>query len=177
MKTNTRICYATAPTRLGRVLIAANQRGVCAVGLGGDTQELWDRLKARFPRSSLCEDQPRLRSHLGKVVRYVADPVRGLSLPLDIHGTPFQRRVWAALQRIPLGTTATYQDIARRIGAPKAVRAVANACAANRLPLAIPCHRVVRSDGSPGGYGCGPERKQALLRAERAARPAGAEAA
>jgi AraC family transcriptional regulator, regulatory protein of adaptative response / methylated-DNA-[protein]-cysteine methyltransferase len=169
-KTKTEVCFATARTALGRAMLAVNRQGVCAVGIGKDSRELRDRLREWFPEASLREDSRSLRRHLGRLVRWLGNPARGLALPLDIRGTVFQRRVWAALQNIPSGTTATYQDVARQIGAPKAARAVANACAANRLALAIPCHRVVRADGSLGGYGWGPERKRALLEAEHAAR-------
>ncbi len=111
-----------------------------------------------------------LKPYLRRLSRYLEKPAQGLSLPLDIRGTAFQRRVWGALRQIPFGQTATYQEIARRIRAPKAVRAVANACAANRLALVIPCHRVVRTDGSLGGYRWGQDRKRALIEAERAAK-------
>jgi O-6-methylguanine DNA methyltransferase len=169
MKTRSQICFATERTRLGRVLVAANGQGVCAVGIGKNVRELREGLKARFPQAPLLEDSRALRPHLGRLTRYLAAPARRLSLPLDIRGTAFQRRVWAALQKIPMGKTATYQEIARRIGAPKAARAVANACAANKLALVIPCHRVVRADGSLSGYRWGQERKRVLLEAERAA--------
>jgi O-6-methylguanine DNA methyltransferase len=170
MKTKAQICFATQRTPLGRLMVAANGHGVCAVGIGENSTELQNRLKKRFPEASLREDTRSLRGHLASLARYLADPARGLSLPLDIRGTPFQRRVWAVLRKIPLGSTATYQSVARRIGAPKSARAVANACAANNLALVIPCHRVVRADGSLGGYRWGPHRKRALLEAERAAR-------
>ena len=125
-------------------------------------------LRQRFPGSELVEDAAALATTLAQVVRFVDSPAAGIDLPLDVGGTAFQQRVWRALRKIPAGTTASYADIARRIDAPKSVRAVAQACAANALALAIPCHRVVRSDGALSGYRWGATRKRALLEREAA---------
>jgi AraC family transcriptional regulator, regulatory protein of adaptative response / methylated-DNA-[protein]-cysteine methyltransferase len=170
MKSESQIRYAFERTRLGRLLVAANGHGVCNISIGNNTTELRAALRSRFPHARLLEDAPSLRPHLQRLSRYLENSSPRLSLPLDISGTAFQRKVWKALRRIPFGETATYQEIARRIRAPRAVRAVANACAANRLALAIPCHRVVRADGSLGGYRWGQNRKRALIEAERAAK-------
>ena len=168
MKSEAQIRYAIGRTRLGQLLIAANGRGVCAVAIGNSTTEMRAALKTRFPHTHLLEDARSLKLRLRRLSGYLENPTEGLTLPLDIAGTAFQRKVWSALRRIPVGETATYQEIARRIRAPKAARAVANACAANRLALVIPCHRVVRADGSLGGYRWGQDRKRALIEAERA---------
>jgi O-6-methylguanine DNA methyltransferase len=170
MKSIAQIRYAFARTRLGRVLVAANGHGVCSVSIGTNNEQLLAALKSRFPHARLREDAYSLKPHLDPVRRYMENPTESLSLPLQITGTAFQRKVWKALRQIPSGQTATYQEIARRIRAPRAVRAVANACAANRLALVIPCHRVVRSDGSLGGYRWGQDRKRALIKAECAGR-------
>ena len=170
MKCETELHYAVGRTRLGRLLIATNGRGVCSVSIGTNSEQLRAALRSRFPHARLVEDAQSLKPHLQRVRRYLDNPAEGLSLPLEIVGTAFQRKVWDALRQIPAGKTATYQEIAGRIRAPKAVRAVANACAANRLALVIPCHRVIRSDGSLGGFRWGQDRKRALIQAERAAR-------
>ena len=154
---------------MGLVLVAATSRGICAVELGSNANALRKQLTEQFPRAALRENKPALENHLAALRQYLSAPAQGLSLPLDINGTAFQRRVWEALRNIPVGHTATYQQIARQVGAPKAVRAVGSACGANKLALAIPCHRVVRTDGSLGGYHWGLQRKRALLEAERRA--------
>ncbi|WP_342149398.1 bifunctional DNA-binding transcriptional regulator/O6-methylguanine-DNA methyltransferase Ada [Methylorubrum sp. SB2] len=161
-----RIRFAVAPCALGRVLVAASERGVCAILLGDDSEGLTRELRQRFPGADLSPGDEAFAGWVAQVVGLIEAPGRGLDLPLDIGGTAFQQRVWAALRAIPLGTTATYADIARAIGAPTAMRAVAMACGANRLAVAIPCHRVVRSDGALSGYRWGVARKRALLTRE-----------
>jgi AraC family transcriptional regulator of adaptative response/methylated-DNA-[protein]-cysteine methyltransferase len=167
------IAFGLTRTQLGWVLVAMTGKGVCAVELGENERALRTRLSATFPAATLREDTDALAGHLGKVAEYLAAPARGLSLPLDVRGTAFQRRVWEALKDIPAGKTASYGELAKRIGAGSAVRAVAGACAANRIALAIPCHRAVRADGGLGGYRWGLERKRALLAAERTNNKAG----
>jgi AraC family transcriptional regulator, regulatory protein of adaptative response / methylated-DNA-[protein]-cysteine methyltransferase len=157
---------AIAPTYLGPVLVAATARGICAIELGESEAGLRRRLRDCFPGARLVEDDPAFGAWVAQVVAFLEAPRRGLALPLDIQGTAFQRRVWEALRAIPAGQTLSYAAVAARIGAPKAVRAVAQACAANRLAVAIPCHRVVRSDGELGGYRGGLDRKRALLERE-----------
>ncbi|KQT49914.1 6-O-methylguanine DNA methyltransferase [Methylobacterium sp. Leaf456] len=159
----TRIRFAVAPCALGTVLVAASERGVCAILLGDDPVVLTQELGQRFPGAELSPGDDAFAGWVAQVVGLIEAPGRGLDLPLDIGGTAFQQRVWTALRAIPLGTTATYADIARAIGAPTAMRAVALACGANRLAVAIPCHRVVRSDGALSGYRWGVARKRALL--------------
>ena len=157
------IRFAIGESSLGLVLVAASGKGVCTIMLGDAPEPLRDALKAQYPRARLIEDDSGFKKIATTVIGFVDTPGKGLTLPLDIQGTAFQQRVWEALRKIPLGTTATYADIAAAIGAPKAVRAVARACASNRLAVAIPCHRVVRSDGSLSGYRWGVARKRKLL--------------
>ena len=163
---NAEIKFAIGESSLGLVLIAASDKGVCAILFGDDPDGLARDLERQFPRARLVSDDPAFEQLTAKVIGFVEDPRRDLDLPLDIRGTAFQRRVWEALRRIPLGTTATYADIAKAIGAPKAVRAVGRACGSNPIALAIPCHRVVGSNGSLTGYRGGIERKRALLAKE-----------
>lgn len=160
------IRFAVARTDLGWVLVAGTVRGLCAIELGDSRKALIDALKARFDKAEHREGDPETVRWLRRVTESIVSPRRGLDLPLDIHGTAFQRRVWQELRRIPAGRTASYGEVARRIGKPGSARAVARACASNPLALAVPCHRVVRSDGDPGGYRCGVERKRALLERE-----------
>ena len=167
--TNAEIRFAVGECALGSVLVAGSDRGVCAILLGDDADALRRELRDRFPRARLTGGDAAFEGRVVEVVRFVETPGRGLDLPLDLRGTAFQRRVWQALRAIPAGKTASYTDIARRIGAPKSVRAVAQACAANAIAVAIPCHRVVRSDGALAGYRWGVERKSALLQREAAA--------
>ena len=166
----TRIRFAAAECSLGSILVAATDKGVCAILLGDDPDALARELQDRFPKAELSGGGETFERWVAEVIGLVEAPGRGLDLPLDIGGTAFQQRVWAALRAIPAGTTATYAEIARAIGEPAAVRAVAQACGANRLAVAIPCHRVVRSDGSLSGYRWGVERKRDLLAREKAAR-------
>lgn len=160
------IQYATAPCALGRVLVASTGRGLCAILLGDSVGSLRQELSGRFPRAQLTRAGESFRAQVQQVVALIDRPTLGLALPLDIRGTAFQQRVWKALREIPAGSTASYTQIAREIRAPRAVRAIAQACGANPLAVAIPCHRVVRSDGALSGYRWGIERKRELLKRE-----------
>lgn len=164
---DTDIRFAIAQCALGALLVAASRQGVCAIALGDDADALARDLQDRFPQARLSGDDADFARVVAQVVGFVEAPRIGLALPLDLRGTAFQRRVWAALQAIPPGQTLTYAGLAERIGMPTAVRAVAGACAANTLAVAVPCHRVVRTDGSLSGYRWGVERKRALLDRER----------
>lgn len=161
-----RLRFAVAPCSLGAILVAASAKGVAAILLGDDPEALTRDLQDRFPKAELDGGDGAVEALMARMVALVEAPHLGFDLPLDIRGTAFQRRVWQALRDIPPGTTATYTDIATRIGAPGAVRAVAGACAANALAVAIPCHRVIRHDGALSGYRWGVERKRALLARE-----------
>ena len=163
------IRYAFGSSSLGSVLVAATDRGICAIMLGDERDALADDLARRFPRAQRRDDDDRFADLVARVVALVEDPGRGADLPLDIRGTAFQERVWRALSKIPAGTTVSYAELARSLGAPKSTRAVAAACAKNPVAVAIPCHRVVGSDGSLTGYRWGTDRKRALLDRERAA--------
>ncbi|MDF2695760.1 MAG: ada [Labilithrix sp.] len=160
------IRFALAECSLGSILVATSKKGVCAIFLGGDRDALVRELQDKFPRAQLVGEDAQFEALVAKVVGFVESPALGLDLPLDIRGTAFQRRVWEALRAIPVGSTASYTEIASRIGAPKAVRAVAQACASNALAVAIPCHRVVKNDGALSGYRWGVQRKRALLEKE-----------
>lgn len=166
---NTDIRFALGACRLGTVLVARSAHGICAILLGDEPEPLLRDLQDRFPNANLIGGEARFERWVAQVVGFVDAPALGLKLPLDVRGTAFQQRVWQALQKIPLGSTASYTEIAQRIGAPGSARAVAQACAANALAVAIPCHRVVRRDGALSGYRWGIERKHALLNSERAA--------
>ena len=166
---NAAIRFAVGECSLGSILVAATDKGVCAILLGDDPDALVRDLQDRFPRAELIGGDEEFERLVAQVVGFVEAPGIGLDLPLDIRGTAFQRRVWQALREIPVGSTASYTDIAARLGSPNAVRAVARACAANAIAVAIPCHRVVRSDGALSGYRWGVERKRVLLRREAAA--------
>ncbi len=160
------IHFAVGESTLGTILTASSGKGVAAILLGGDPDELVRNLQDRFPKARLIGADRDYETLVARVVGLVEAPYLGHDLPLDIRGTAFQQRVWQALANIPAGQTASYAEIAARIGAPKAVRAVAGACAANNLAVAIPCHRVVRTDGAISGYAWGVERKRALLQRE-----------
>jgi AraC family transcriptional regulator of adaptative response/methylated-DNA-[protein]-cysteine methyltransferase len=162
------IRFAVDKTSLGRVLVAATDTGVCAILLGDDRAELVHNLRARFPNAELVGGDRTFDRTVARVIQLVEAPQLAVDLPLDVRGTAFQRRVWEALRTIPVGSTASYAAIARRIGAPRAVRAVARACAANAIAVAIPCHRIVRADGGLAGYRWGIERKRTLLQREGA---------
>jgi AraC family transcriptional regulator, regulatory protein of adaptative response / methylated-DNA-[protein]-cysteine methyltransferase len=157
------IRFAIGECSLGSILVAQSDLGICAILLGDDPDALARDLQDRFPRASLIGGDPAFEQLVARVVGFVEAPAIGLDLPLDVRGTAFQQRVWEALREIPAGETASYSAVAARIGAPGSVRAVAQACGANTLAVAIPCHRVVRSDGSVSGYRWGVERKRALL--------------
>jgi AraC family transcriptional regulator of adaptative response/methylated-DNA-[protein]-cysteine methyltransferase len=163
---NERIRFAVGQTSLGAILVASSSRGVASILLGDDPDELVRNLQDRFPRAQLIGADREYEALVAQVVGFVETPGIGLELPLDVRGTAFQQRVWQALQEIPVGKTLSYGELARRIGSPTALRAVASACAANNLAVAIPCHRVVRSDGSLSGYAWGVERKRELLHRE-----------
>jgi AraC family transcriptional regulator of adaptative response/methylated-DNA-[protein]-cysteine methyltransferase len=166
----TSIRFAVEECSLGSILVATTEKGVCAILLGGDPARLVRDLQHRFPKARLIGGDTDFKQLLAGIVSFVEAPGSGLNLPLDIRGTAFQRRVWQALRETPAGSTTTYSKIAQRIGAPKAVRAVAQACASNAIAVAIPCHRVVRSDGGLSGYRWGVKRKRALLDREAASR-------
>ena len=163
---NTEIRFAIGACSLGAILVARSERGVAAISLGDDPEALVRELQDRFPRARLIGGDAAFERLVAEVVGFVEAPRIGLDLPLDVRGTAFQQRVWQALREIPAGETASYAEVARRIGAPQSVRAVAQACGANPLAVAIPCHRVVRSDGALSGYRWGVERKRALLERE-----------
>jgi AraC family transcriptional regulator, regulatory protein of adaptative response / methylated-DNA-[protein]-cysteine methyltransferase len=160
---DTDIRFAIGECSLGSILVAQSTRGICAILLGDDPEALARDLQDRFPRAGLLGGDAGFERLVATVVGLVELPQRGLDLPLDIRGTAFQQRVWQALRAIPPGQTTSYAEIARRLGCPQSVRAVAGAIAANPLAVAIPCHRVVRSDGSLSGYRWGVERKRALI--------------
>lgn len=160
------IRFALGQCSLGAILVAATDKGVCAIALGDDPEALLRDLQDRFPNAQLIGGDKAFERTVATVVGFVEAPALGLDLPLDVRGTAFQQRVWQALRAIPAGSTASYAEIAKRIGRPKAVRAVAQACAANAIAIAIPCHRVVRHDGAISGYRWGVERKRALLARE-----------
>jgi len=163
---DTEIRFAIGQCSLGSILVAQSARGVCAILLGDDPDELARDLQDRFPQAHLIGGDAEFERLVARVVGFVEAPRLGLDLPLDVRGTAFQQRVWQALRRIPAGKTLSYTDIANRIGAPRSVRAVGQACAANPLAVAIPCHRVVRTDGGLAGYRWGVDRKRALLQRE-----------
>jgi AraC family transcriptional regulator of adaptative response/methylated-DNA-[protein]-cysteine methyltransferase len=166
---DTEIRFAIGECSLGSVLVAASAVGVCAIFIGDDPDRLARELQDRFPRANLIGGDAAFEQLVAKVVGLIEAPRLGCDLPLDVRGTAFQQRVWQALREIPAGRTASYTEIARRIGAPQSVRAVASACAHNALAVAIPCHRDVRHDGALSGYRWGVERKRALLEREAAA--------
>jgi AraC family transcriptional regulator of adaptative response/methylated-DNA-[protein]-cysteine methyltransferase len=161
------ISYASAPTPLGRLLVAATEKGICAVTLGATEASLAADLKAQYAAAEIKHEQKQLGPWLEALVAHLEGKLPDLHLPLDLRATSFQWRVWRELQQIPYGTTTTYRDIARRIGEPNSIRAVARACASNRAALVIPCHRVLRADGDLAGYRWGIARKAKLLDREK----------
>jgi len=163
---DTEIQYAISRCSLGLILVAQSQRGVCAIFFGDDPKQLARDLQSQFPRATLAPSSPEFTNTVSEVVQFVEQPTAPLNVPLDIRGTAFQQRVWRALQQIPVGTTTSYAALARKIGQPRAVRAVAAACAHNSLAVAIPCHRVIGSNGKLTGYRWGVERKRSLLARE-----------
>jgi len=163
------ITYAIGQSAIGTILAARSPIGVCAILIGSDADALEQDLADRFPGKMLVEDKAALRGDLAAIARFIETPGAGLDLPLDMrHGTPFQQRVWEVLRAVPCGATITYTALARRLGRPNGARAVATACAANAIALGIPCHRVIRADGTLSGYRWGIERKRALLDKEAA---------
>jgi AraC family transcriptional regulator, regulatory protein of adaptative response / methylated-DNA-[protein]-cysteine methyltransferase len=163
------IYFAIRKCSLGSVLVASSKNGLCCITFGDDPDFLLEDLKSRFRKAGFAGGDSDFEKLVAKVVGFVEAPTLGLNLPLDIRGTAFQQRVWQALREIPLGSTASYSQVAARIGSPKSVRAVAGACAANSIAVAIPCHRVVRTDGNLSGYRWGVARKRTLLDREASA--------
>ena len=157
------IKFATGKSELGTILVARSAAGVCAILIGDGAEVLKRDLAEEFTDAKLVRDDGALRTDLEKILTFIKTPAKGLNLSLDIRGTPFQRRVWSALLGVRVGYKISYAALASRIGKPRAIRAVANACAANALALAIPCHRVVRSDGALAGYRWGMERKRSMV--------------
>jgi AraC family transcriptional regulator of adaptative response/methylated-DNA-[protein]-cysteine methyltransferase len=160
------IRFAVGQCSLGAILVAQSQRGICAILLGDDPDRLVRDLQDQFPKAEIIGGDGAFEQLVAEVVGFIEAPAKGLHLPLDVQGTAFQERVWRALREIPPGATVSYAEIAERIGSPKAVRAVAQACATNHIAVAIPCHRVVRRDGKLGGYRWGVDRKRELLHRE-----------
>lgn len=158
--------FAVAECSLGAVLVASSAKGVASILLGDEPDTLVRDLQDRFPKAELIGADADYEQSIAKVIGFIEDPNRGLDLPLDVRGTAFQQRVWQALRQIPAGETATYAEVAQKIGQPTATRAVAGACAANHIAIAIPCHRVIRNDGSLSGYRWGVDRKRSLLSRE-----------
>jgi AraC family transcriptional regulator, regulatory protein of adaptative response / methylated-DNA-[protein]-cysteine methyltransferase len=163
---DTEICFAIGDCSLGAILVARSTKGICAILLGEDPDALAREIQDCFPNANLIGGNSEFEALVAQVVGFVDAPQNGLDLPLDIRGTAFQQRVWQALRKIPVGETASYAEIARRIGAPASARAVARACAENVIAVAIPCHRVICKDGTLSGYRSGAERKRALLEKE-----------
>lgn len=163
---NKLIHFALGECFLGSFLVASTDKGVCAILLGDDPDAMLRELQDRFPKAQLAGGDSGFENLVARVLSFIEQPAKGLDLPLDIRGTAFQQKVWQALREIPAGKTVSYTDIAERLGSPNAVRAVAGACAANNIGIAIPCHRVVRKDGGLSGYYWGVERKRALLQRE-----------
>jgi len=160
------IRFAVGECSLGSILVAATERGICAILLGDDPVALVRDLQGHFPIAELTDDDPDFEHLMAKVVGFIEAPSLGFDLPLDVRGTAFQQRVWQALRAIPAGATASYAEIAQRIGAPKEAYAVGQACASNVIAVAIPCHRAVRKNGALAGYRWGVARKRALLERE-----------
>ena len=160
------ILFSTGACVLGRVLVATSERGVCAILLGDRTETLIRDLRGRFPGERVRDAGDELDALVGKVVSFLAAPATRLDVPLDLHGSEFHQRVWRALTEIPAGTTETYGSVAQRIKAPRAAKEVGEACAANPIAVAIPCHRVIRKDGALAGYRWGVARKRMLLERE-----------
>jgi AraC family transcriptional regulator of adaptative response/methylated-DNA-[protein]-cysteine methyltransferase len=170
-KLNEEIHYGTGQSSLGPILVASSAKGVVSILIGEDRDQLVQDLQQRFPRARLIRNNRDDEGLVARVVDFIETPIHGLDLPLDIRGTAFQQRVWQLLREIPAGETTTYTDLARKIGAPKAIRAVGNACSTNNIAVAIPCHRVLHKDGSlSGGYHWGNDRQRALINREAAAK-------
>jgi len=157
------ITYSITPSPVGRLLVAATSQGICMVSADDSDQALERKIHDQFPKAEVVRDDAGMKKHVAAVARVVEGRAGAKSLPLDIQGTPFQKKVWSELLRIPSGVTRSYGEIARRIKHPTAFRAVAQACGANPVAFIVPCHRVVSGDGSIGGYGLGLDRKRAIL--------------
>jgi AraC family transcriptional regulator of adaptative response/methylated-DNA-[protein]-cysteine methyltransferase len=166
---NEEIRFAIGQSRLGPILVASSNKGIVSIAMGEDPEVLVRELQDRFSQAKLVGADPEYEALVARVVGFIESPSLGLDLPLDVRGTAFQQRVWQALRNIPTGQTVSYSELAKRIGSPRSTRAVAGACAANHIALAIPCHRVVRNSGDPSGYRWGVDRKRALLMREQAA--------
>jgi len=162
-----KIYYATSNHPFATLLTAQDDQGVCAILLGDSPQELIEDLQSRFSKDEIIQDQSRLQKTLSQVESFLTRPDHALKLKLSLHGTDFQQRVWHVLEKIPLGTTVSYSQIAKQIDQPTAMRAVAGACAKNPVALAVACHRVLRSDGGISGYRWGVERKRKLIALEK----------
>ncbi|MGB8510209.1 MAG: methylated-DNA--[protein]-cysteine S-methyltransferase, partial [Pyrinomonadaceae bacterium] len=169
----TRITFAVTDCSLGKLLVAATDRGVCAVAFGDSTRELTAGLSGEFPAAQIEPDEDSLRNYVRAIVEHLDGTSRALELPLDLQATAFQLRVWAALRRIPYGETRSYKQVAEETGNVKAVRAVARACAANPVALVTPCHRVISANGDVNGYRWGAQRKRKLLDKERSTQNGG----
>jgi AraC family transcriptional regulator of adaptative response/methylated-DNA-[protein]-cysteine methyltransferase len=164
-----KINYTVAECPLGLLLVAVTDKGICSVTLGDEGEDLTGGLRAEFPQAEIARDEKRLQTQVRALLAHLAGQEPHPDLPLDVQGTAFQKRVWEELRRIPYGQTASYGEVARRIGRPSATRAVARACATNPAALVTPCHRVVRENGELGGYRWGVERKRRLLEKEKSA--------
>ena len=160
------IYYTIQKCKLGHILVSKTAKGICAIFFDNSVSDLKNHLQSRFPNDKIILDNLNLEKEVTKIIQYVENPKRKLNLALDIRGTPFQQKVWQALCEIPLGLTASYSEVAQKIGLPKAARAVAQACANNAIAVLIPCHRVIRSDGAISGYRWGVKIKEYLLKAE-----------
>ncbi|MBE0583112.1 MAG: methylated-DNA--[protein]-cysteine S-methyltransferase, partial [Desulfofustis sp.] len=163
------IRFACAPCFLGWMAVATTDHGICAIELGDDRQAVSAQLRHHFPKAELEEAGPEFSTVVAEVIALLETPPRTVDLPLDIQGTAFQQQVWQVLRQIPPGSTLSYGEVARRLGRPRAVRAVAGACAANKLAVVVPCHRVIGSDGALSGFRWGIKRKRTLLQRESAA--------
>lgn len=161
------IHFSIGKSSLGSILVATSAKRICAITIGTDAKILLQDLQRRFPKAKLLKGDTECSKTTAAVIRFAEKPTSRFSIPLEMHGTAFQQQVWRALQKIPLGKTSSYAAIAKSIGKPRAVRAVAQACGANSIAIAIPCHRVIRTDGSLSGYRWGIERKAALLEREQ----------
>ena len=168
---NIMLNYAIAPCSLGKILVAATSKGISSILLGDDTDILLDDLKKRFPKADISQGGTEFEATLNTCLEFIDQPQPQFSLPLDIHGTVFQQKIWQILRQIPPGQTVSYAELARLAGMPKAARAVAGACAANPVAVVVPCHRVVRNDGGLSGYRWGVERKRTLLNKEKSKVP------
>jgi AraC family transcriptional regulator, regulatory protein of adaptative response / methylated-DNA-[protein]-cysteine methyltransferase len=166
LRARTVVRFAVGKCSLGQILVARSERGICAILLGDSAVALARDLRKRFLLARVAAGDAETEALLAQVTRVVDNPRLAVDLPLDVRGTAFQQRVWQMLRAIPAGTTVSYAEVARRIGTPRSVRAVAQACGANALAVVVPCHRVVRSDGTPAGYRWGADRKRALLERE-----------